>query len=431
MRYRQLGQTGTQVSVLCLGAMTFGEADEKSFMHKVGSDREESFAVLDRALEAGINFVDTADVYGQDGLSERIFGEWLASRSARERVVVATKGRFRMAPGPNGTGASRMRIARAIDDSLKRLGTDRIDLYQIHMQDLRTPEEELLRALDDAVRAGKVVYFGASNYAAYRLMESLWVSDKRSLDRFVTLQAQYSLAVRALEREHVPLCAKFGLGILPWASPDPTRPGRRRRAPPAGPPRPRRAAPRPASLGTTATSPPCRARPVGRSPSTARSPATCSRCSTPRRRASPSADGAGAAPSSRKISGTAHNCDVQCTVPTAPPGSSMHERGLAIDFTSNGRTIGSRSSPAFQWLFGQRQLLRPVQPAERALALVHQRQLAHPEPRSSSRSVSSTEVRWAAALRAVTSSASRCGRTARGSGCGRRTPRAAAERVPR
>ncbi|MFT3923970.1 MAG: aldo/keto reductase [Myxococcales bacterium] len=217
MKYRQLGQTGTQVSVLCLGAMTFGEADEKSFMHKVGSDEAESFAVLDRALDAGINFVDTADVYGQDGLSERVFGRWLAARKARERVVVATKGRFRMAPGPNGTGASRMRITRAIDASLARLGTDRIDLYQIHMQDLRTPEEELLRALDDATRAGKIVYFGASNYAAYRLMESLWVADKRGLNRFVTLQAQYSLATRALEREHVPLCHKFGLGILPWS----------------------------------------------------------------------------------------------------------------------------------------------------------------------------------------------------------------------
>jgi aryl-alcohol dehydrogenase-like predicted oxidoreductase len=217
MRYRQLGATGTQVSVLCLGAMTFGEADAKSFMHKVGSDEKESFAMLDRALEAGINFVDTADVYGQDGLSERVFGSWLASRKARDRVVVATKGRFRMAPGPNGSGASRLRITRAIDASLARLGTDRIDLYQIHMQDLRTPEEELVRALDDATRAGKIVYFGASNYAAYRLMESLWVSDKRSLDRFVTLQAHYNLAMRALEREHVPLCAKFGLGILPWS----------------------------------------------------------------------------------------------------------------------------------------------------------------------------------------------------------------------
>ena len=217
--------------------MTFGEADDKSFMHKVGSDEEESFAVLDRALEAGINFVDTADVYGQDGLSERVFGRWLAARKAREKVVVATKGRFRMAPGPNGTGASRMRIHQAIDASLKRLGTDRIDLYQIHMQDLRTPEEELMRALDDAVRAGKVVYVGASNYAAYRLMESLWVADKRSLTPYVSLQAQYSLATRALEREHVPLCRKFGLGILPWsplASGLLTGKYRRGQAPPEG-----------------------------------------------------------------------------------------------------------------------------------------------------------------------------------------------------
>jgi len=217
MQYRQLGETGTRVSVLCLGAMTFGEADEKSFMHKVGSDEKVSYAVLDRALEAGINFVDTADVYGQDGLSERVLGAWLASRNARERVVVASKGRFRMGDGPNGTGSSRMRILRAIDASLKRLGTDRIDLYQIHMQDLATPAEELLRALDDATRAGKIVYFGASNYAAYRLMESLLVSDKRGLSRFVTLQAQYNLVTRALEREHVPLCRAFGLGILPWS----------------------------------------------------------------------------------------------------------------------------------------------------------------------------------------------------------------------
>jgi aryl-alcohol dehydrogenase-like predicted oxidoreductase len=217
MRYRQLGTTGTQVSVLCLGGMTFGEADATSMMHNIGSDEKESFAVLDRALDAGINFVDTADVYGQDGLSERVFGAWLSSRKTRDRVVVATKGRFRMAPGPNGTGASRMRILRAIDESLVRLGTDRIDLYQIHMQDLRTPEDELVRALDDATRAGKIVYFGASNYAAYRLMESLWTADKRGLDRFVTLQAHYNLATRALEREHVPLCTKFGIGILPWS----------------------------------------------------------------------------------------------------------------------------------------------------------------------------------------------------------------------
>ena len=197
--------------------MTFGEVDAKSMMHNVGSNEEESFAVLDRALSAGINFVDTADVYGPDGLSERVFGAWLASRKTRDKVVVATKGRFRMAPGPNGSGTSRMRITRAIDASLKRLGTDRIDLYQIHMQDLRTPEEELMRALDDATRAGKIVYFGASNYTAYRLMESLWVSDKRNLDRFVTLQACYNLATRDLEREHLPLCSRFGLGVLPWS----------------------------------------------------------------------------------------------------------------------------------------------------------------------------------------------------------------------
>jgi aryl-alcohol dehydrogenase-like predicted oxidoreductase len=217
MKYRQLGTTGTQVSVLCLGAMTFGEADERSFMHKVGSDEEQSHAVLDRAVDAGINFIDTADVYGQDGLSERVLGRWMAARKIRNRIVLATKGRFRMDAGPNGTGASRMRILRAIDASLERLGTDRIDLYQIHMQDFKTPEEELLRALDDAVRAGKIVYIGASNYAAYRLMESLWVADKRNLQRFATLQAQYSLATRALEREHVPLCTRFGLGILPWS----------------------------------------------------------------------------------------------------------------------------------------------------------------------------------------------------------------------
>ena len=197
--------------------MTFGEANEKSFMHGVGSSENESFAVLDRALEAGINFVDTADVYGQDGLSERVFGRWIAERGVRERVVVATKGRFRMGPGPNGTGASRMRITQAIDASLKRLGTDRIDLYQIHMQDARTPEEELMRALDDAIHAGKVVYVGASNYTAYRLMESLWVADKRGFSSFVSLQAHYNLATRDLEREHLPLCRKFGLGILPWS----------------------------------------------------------------------------------------------------------------------------------------------------------------------------------------------------------------------
>ena len=131
--------------------------------------------------------------------------------------MLATKFRFSMGEGPNGTGASRYRIVRTVEDSLRRLKTDRIDLYQIHMQDIDTPEEETLRALDDLVRAGKVLYLGCSNYAAYRLTDSQWISKTLGLQRFVALQTQYSLVVRDLEREHVPLCKKFGLGILPWS----------------------------------------------------------------------------------------------------------------------------------------------------------------------------------------------------------------------
>jgi aryl-alcohol dehydrogenase-like predicted oxidoreductase len=217
MKYRQLGNTGARVSVLCLGAMTFGEADDKSFMHQVSASEAESFRMMDRALEAGINFIDTADVYGQDGLSERVVGQWMSERKTRDSVVLATKGRFRMSDGTNGTGASRMRILRAIDASLERLQTDRIDLYQIHMQDRTTPEEELLRALDDAVAAGKLVYIGCSNYAAYRLVASQHLARERSWSRFATLQAQYSLAVRDLEREHQPACQQYGIGILPWS----------------------------------------------------------------------------------------------------------------------------------------------------------------------------------------------------------------------
>jgi aryl-alcohol dehydrogenase-like predicted oxidoreductase len=197
--------------------MTFGEADEKSMMYQVGSDETTAHKILDRALEAGINFVDTADVYGQDGLSERVIGNWFVRSGQRDRVVLATKFRFRMGQGPNTTGASRLRIVRCVEDSLKRLRTDRIDLYQIHMQDVDAPEEETLRALDDLVRAGKVIYIGCSNYAAYRLVDSQWLSRSGNLERYVSLQAQYSLVERGLEREHVPVCQKFGLGILPWS----------------------------------------------------------------------------------------------------------------------------------------------------------------------------------------------------------------------
>ncbi len=217
MKYRNLGSAGVKVSNLCLGAMTFGEADEKSFMHKAGSDEATSHAVLDRAVERGINFVDTADVYGQDGLSERVLGNWLERRKCRDRIVLATKFRFTMGDGANRSGASRYRIVKCCEDSLRRLKTDRIDLYQIHMQDISVPEDETLRALDDLVSAGKVLYIGCSNYAAYRLMDSLWLAKTQHRSRYVTLQAQYSLLVRDVEREHVPLCRENGLGILPWS----------------------------------------------------------------------------------------------------------------------------------------------------------------------------------------------------------------------
>jgi aryl-alcohol dehydrogenase-like predicted oxidoreductase len=217
MEYRNLGASGLKVPVLCLGAMTFGEADEKSFMHKVGADEKTAHAIMNRALEKGVSFIDTADIYGQDGLSEKVVGAWMHETKSRDKVVLATKFRFRTNDGPNGSGASRYRIVRTVEDSLKRLKTDRIDLYQIHMQDIDTPEEETLRALDDLVHAGKVLYLGASNYAAYRLTDSQWISKSEHLHRFVAMQMQYSLMVRDLEREHVPLAEKFGMGILPWS----------------------------------------------------------------------------------------------------------------------------------------------------------------------------------------------------------------------
>ena len=203
MEYRNLGRSGLKVSSLCLGAMTFGEPDEKSMMHGVAADEKTASEMIDRALAAGVTFIDTADVYGNDGLSERVIGRWFEKSQRRNDVVLATKFRFRMWDGPNGSGASRAHIVRAVEDSLRRLKTDRIDLYQIHMQDIETPEEETLRALDDLVRAGKVLYLGASNYAAYRLTESQWISKTEHLHRFVALQMQYSLMVREIGRAHV------------------------------------------------------------------------------------------------------------------------------------------------------------------------------------------------------------------------------------
>lgn len=217
MKYRNLGATGLKVSELCLGAMTFGEANEQSFMHKVGMDDATSRSVTNRALELGINFIDTADVYGQDGLSERVIGEWFTRDGRRDEVVLATKFRLTMGTGANRTGASRYRIRQCVEASLRRLKTDRIDLYQVHMQDADTPEEETLYALDDLVRQGKVLYIGCSNYAAYRLMDALWLSKSGHLAKYVTLQAEYSLVARDIERELVPLCRQTGLGLLPWS----------------------------------------------------------------------------------------------------------------------------------------------------------------------------------------------------------------------
>ncbi len=217
MKTRNLGNTGLKVSELCLGAMTFGEADDKTFMHQVGASEATSFRMIDRSLDAGVNFIDTADVYGQDGLSGRVIGNWFEQSKRRNDVVIATKFRFTMGQGPNASGASRYRIVKTVEESLRRLKTDCIDLYQILKQNITTPEEEALRELDDLVSAGKVLYIGCSNYAAYRLVDSLWISEVKRFAKFATLQAEYSLVVRELEREHVPLCRKFGLGILPWS----------------------------------------------------------------------------------------------------------------------------------------------------------------------------------------------------------------------
>lgn len=217
METRNVGASGLKVSSLCLGALTFGEHDDSSMLYEVGCDEKTACAIMDKAVDSGINFFDTADVYGPDGLSERIIGRWFETGGRRDEVVLATKFGFRMAPGPLGTGAARARIMRCAEQSLRRLKTDRIDLYQVHVQDVETPEEETLRALDDLVRQGKVLYIGASNYAAYRLVESLGISERGNLARYVSLQARYNLVARQLDREHLPLCAHHGLGLLPYS----------------------------------------------------------------------------------------------------------------------------------------------------------------------------------------------------------------------
>jgi 1-deoxyxylulose-5-phosphate synthase len=204
MDYRLLGRTGVRVSPLCLGAMNFGAATAEA----------ESIRLIHHALDAGFNFIDTADVYNE-GESERVVGKALAGR--RERVVLATKVHGRTGPGPNDAGNSRLHVLQACDASLRRLGTDYIDLYQIHRPDPDVPVDETLGALTDLVRAGKVRYVGCSTHPAWMVMEALAVSDRSGLARYVSEQPPYNLLDRRIENELLPLARRYGLAILPWA----------------------------------------------------------------------------------------------------------------------------------------------------------------------------------------------------------------------
>lgn len=204
MDYRQLGRTGTRVSELCLGTMTFGnEADEPT-----------SRAIVDRFVDAGGNFIDTANVYSQ-GVSEEITGRAIAGK--RDQIVLATKARFAMGGDTNAVGSSRRNLRAACEASLRRLGTDWIDLYQVHMWDKHTPVEETLSTLDDLVREGKVRYVGASNFAGWHLAKALGVSALHNWEPFVCLQPEYSLITRDVERELLPLCESEGLAVIPWS----------------------------------------------------------------------------------------------------------------------------------------------------------------------------------------------------------------------
>ncbi|WP_424768460.1 aldo/keto reductase [Paenibacillus sp. sgz302251] len=205
MDYVYLGRTGLQVSRFCLGTMTYGDWD---------LDEKTSLSIIHRVLDSGINFIDTADTYGK-GSSEEIIGK--ALRGRRDQVIVATKFKVRTAEGPNGEGASRYRIMRQVEASLKRLNTDYIDLYQVHRPDPNTPLDETLRALDDLVTQGKVRYIGCSNFEAWRIVESLWVSDRMNLERFVTNQPSYNMFNRYIEQEILPASERHGLATLAYS----------------------------------------------------------------------------------------------------------------------------------------------------------------------------------------------------------------------
>lgn len=206
-RYRTLGRSGVSVFTQCLGTMTFGsEADETT-----------SHEIIDAYVAAGGNFLDTADVYSA-GVSEEIVGRWLAShQSDAEQIVIATKARFPMGEGPNDLGLTRRHLRRALENSLRRLGVEHIDLYQMHAFDALTPLEETLRFLDDAVSAGKIGYYGFSNYLGWQISKAVGLVEKHRWAPPVTLQPQYSLLVRGIEHEIVPACLDGGIGLLPWS----------------------------------------------------------------------------------------------------------------------------------------------------------------------------------------------------------------------
>jgi len=214
MEYRRLGNSGLKVARICLGTMQFGwTADEK-----------QSLEIMDAYFEAGGNFIDTADIYSSwvegnsGGVSETIIGNWLKKRKNRHLVAVATKFNGRMWEGPNGEGLSRSHLIKAVEDSLIRLNSETIDLYQTHWPDTDTPQEETLRALDDLIRAGKVQYIGFSNEPAWRIVKAMWISDKYNLNRFVSSQPSYSLVKRAeFEREAEAVCLDLGIGVIPYS----------------------------------------------------------------------------------------------------------------------------------------------------------------------------------------------------------------------
>lgn len=215
MEYRNLGRTGLKVSELCLGTMQFGWT----------ASEETTYQVLMAAYEAGINFIDTADVYSRwvpgnpGGVAETLIGNWIKRNDIpRESVVLATKVRGRMGEGPNDEGLSRAHIINAVEASLRRLGTDYIDLYQTHSYDASTSIEETLSAMDDLVRQGKVRYVGASNYPSWRLMQALWASDRSRLVRYDSLQPHYNLVHRSeFERELMEVCSSYGIGVIPYS----------------------------------------------------------------------------------------------------------------------------------------------------------------------------------------------------------------------